>query len=843
VAAPLEAAYALFPALTSADIVRWSELAIEILTEPDPTASMSDSERLFAPLNGVQRKYSSILREGVADGLALVGQAAAVGIGNQPGAEVVNGIVRDLYSSQDLEQEKTAWHILAPYLQRIAEGAPEAFLHYVERDLGRLDPILREFFDNDTQSTGIFGGTSPHVYVLWALELLGQSSDYFFQVAEDLSRLTPFDDALGNTRNRAAESLRVLLLPWIRQTSAPLATRLSFLRSWKSRDDENAWPILLKLLPGGHDFVVSAAAPKYRDWGPQQTTVPLAEWSEFVEKLGDIVLESAGTNLKKWADLVELLSSLPGALRSSFFSQLEAAIASSLPSAGEEHQDKLYKALKETIGRHQEFPEADWALGEEELARLESAFSLLTPSAPANRYGHLFGWHPRLEGFGRFSKTEAERAAYDSALERQRQEALRSTAEQGIEALRVLVQAAENPHYLGMMLADDLDLVELKTVLEWLDDSNSSTAKAASGYLLRRSQSGDLDWVYEVLQSNIGETRTDQFASSLAPRPTIWRILEEVGSIHPHWGTLNLYAVAPEDRPEAISALVDAGRAEEALTLVELCLEHEPKQDLENDFILGVIRALLEENRTEPLQSHTGYALSTILERLRDHGVGDDTLAPLEFVLFRVLDHTTPGTPSLFKLLETEPESFANLVETAFIAKSSALGAEIKSANPGRAALAYEVLSKWRTIPGAAGDGFVDGHALKQWVDRSRFLLSASDRADIGDEMIGQLLSTGGSFAPEGWPPRGVAEVVEATASAALESGLRIGLSNGRGVTTRDPFEGGKQEHDLASRFNSLATANQEWSRTSRVLRSIAEQYNREALNEDRKAQWLGDGG
>lgn len=841
VAAPLEAAFALLPLLTSADLSRWSEIAAEVLTEPDPTAGMSETERLMAPLNGVQRRYSSILREGIADGLALVGQTVTVGSRNESGSEIASRVARDLLECSDIDQEKKAWVNLSPYLQSIAEGAPELFLEYVDQDLRRPNPLLQSLFETSGNS-GIFSATSPHVYLLWALEILAQSADYFFRSAEALSQLVPFDAALGNTSNRASESLRVLLLPWIRQTDAPLATRLSFLRSWRNRDDASAWPILLKLLPGGHDFAMMPASPKYRDWSPQQQTVPLAEWSEFVEHLANLVLESAGWSLDKWADLISPLSSLPVALRTKFLFELDAAVQATVSGDSDESHDKLYEALRDEIGRHREFPDADWALTEEDLSQLEGTLSQLSPSAPANEYRYLFGWHPHLEGFSRHAAITDDAAAYASELERQRRSALRVTAGSGPEALRELIQIVEVPQHLGMMLADELSLVDVPTILQWLEHSGSNAARAASAYVFRRSEHGDVDWVMQIFQSDVREAAKDLFAASLAPKPLIWALLEEVGHSHAHWANMNPYAVAPEDRSEAISGLIGAGRAEATLSLIELSIQHEPQQELESDLILRAIKALLEVGTT-PLQTHSGYSLSTILQHLRTQGVPDEILAPLEFILFRVLSDTQHGTSSLFRVLETNPEEFVHLVETAFRAKSPARSADTKDGNPSRAALAYEVLSEWRSIPGTMENGSVDGQALKDWVERARLLLSASDRADIGDEMIGQLLSAGGSFAPEGWPAPGVAEVIETTASVALESGLHIGLTNGRGVTVRDPFDGGKQEHELAQRFNLLSVASQAWSRTSRVLKAVAGQYERRALEEDRRAQWLGDEG
>ena len=842
VAAPVEAALVLLPMLTSQDLVRWSKFAVEVLTELDPTANMVEGERLLAAMNGVKRKYSSILREGFASGLALLGQAGAVGLRQEPGADVAARIVRDILQTSDLDQERRTWLNVAPHLPSLAEAAPEAFLGFVERDLDRSNPILASFFESSSEDGGLFGPSSPHVHLLWALEVLSHSADYFFRAAEALSRLVPFDSTLGNTLNRASESLRVLLLPWMRQTDASLKVRLAFLRSWAERDDVHAWPTLLKLMPGGHDVALMSAAPKFRDWVPEDQTVSLAEWSRFVEELASIVLDIAGDDLAKWADVVTPLSSLPQALREPYFDALDAAVARSEPGHVDAAQDKLFEALRGAIGRHREFPDAEWALPEKDIARLERVFSELTPSDLSSRYGYLFGWHPRIDGFDRYASEGSDIAGYERELERQRLEALELTAAAGSDALRSLVLSVDVPQQLGAMLVEVAKLVDLPTVLEWLEAAELNLRSAAAAYVSRRSSQGDLDWVESTFNSEEDTSKPELLAASLSPRPAVWTIVDKAGLGPAHWNKVSPYAVAPEDRPVAVERLIGVGRAEAALNLVGLAIHQTSDSALDVDLILKSIQALLDEERSGPMDSHSGYVLGNILDHLRKEGVPDETLAAFEFPLFRVLEGSQVGTPSLFRVLASDPRTFSQLVEMSFRA-SNAAPSDRNDGNRALASLAYQVLMEWRSIPGRMEDGSVDADVLRNWVEQSRLLLSASDRADIGDELIGQLLSAGGSSAPEGWPARGVAQVIESTASVAMESGLYIGLMNGRGVTVRDPFEGGKLEHELAARFEALARENQEWSRTSRVLKSVAARYERDALDEDRKAQWLGDEG
>jgi hypothetical protein len=104
----------------------------------------------------------------------------------------------------------------------------------------------------------------------------------------------------------------------------------------------------------------------------------------------------------------------------------------------------------------------------------------------------------------------------------------------------------------------------------------------------------------------------------------------------------------------------------------------------------------------------------------------------------------------------------------------------------------WSVLRGWRWLPGIQEDGSVDTATLSAWVQRARALLLDRDRADIGDEYLGQLLSGSRAGADGAWPCEAVRSVVEATKSKHLDTSVEIGRFNARGVTTRSLLDGGQ---------------------------------------------------
>jgi hypothetical protein len=85
--------------------------------------------------------------------------------------------------------------------------------------------------------------------------------------------------------------------------------------------------------------------------------------------------------------------------------------------------------------------------------------------------------------------------------------------------------------------------------------------------------------------------------------------------------------------------------------------------------------------------------------------------------------------------------------------------------------------------------------------------------------------------------PSRVREIIEATGSQALESGIHSGIINKEGVTSRGVFDGGDQERNRAGRYCEWAKQTApRWPRTARVLRTLADSYKRHARREDNEA-------
>jgi hypothetical protein len=131
---------------------------------------------------------------------------------------------------------------------------------------------------------------------------------------------------------------------------------------------------------------------------------------------------------------------------------------------------------------------------------------------------------------------------------------------------------------------------------------------------------------------------------------------------------------------------------------------------------------------------------------------------------------------------------------------------------------------------------------MNAWVDKARAALEESGRAEIGDQLIGQVMSGSPIDSDRAWPAIPIRDLVERLASDDFERGLEIGRYNSRGVITRSPLSGGDIERGEAEVYERMAiTTGGQWPRTSAMLRRMAAHARADATHEDIEAELIQD--
>lgn len=261
--------------------------------------------------------------------------------------------------------------------------------------------------------------------------------------------------------------------------------------------------------------------------------------------------------------------------------------------------------------------------------------------------------------------------------------------------------------------------------------------------------------------------------------------------------------------------------------------------------IQRALRAALEPNLSEALPPGSlDYAIGSLLDYLAAAETDLDVMFELEWAYLPLLQYTRQPH-AIYRQLALDPDLFADIVCYMFRAKNDAQPskkADADEVDESRYSRCWAILHDWRRLPGMQEDGSVDLSVLSAWIQRARSLLIERDRADIGDECLGQLLSGSPAGTDDAWPCEAVRSVIETTKSRHLESGVEVGRFNARGVTSRGMFDGGKQETALANQYRQWAEiVGAQSPRTGRLLRRLADSYARDARREDDSAERAGD--
>lgn len=433
------------PQLTQSDLDVFERSVQTVLGAVDPTLELPPEERWLAGVRGVARIHSRELRRGVATTLALLG---TVGEGAQlpntlTGGAWVSAILRGLLARANADQSGELWASLTDVLPLLAEASPDVFLSGVDTALAHADTALSAMFVDS--GSDALTSSSPHTGLLWALEVTAWFPETFMESVEALARLAALDPG-GRLSNRPFNSLVDILRLWLPQTLASGSVRLNAVSALADRHPETGLPLLIGLLPSGHDSAMSNAKPKFRGGGVQPSRVDAREWVETTTALVSELLPRLGTHPDLWASFLKKLDDLPEADRQRVYDELADQIHR---MTGPERQ-AIWEEATALARRHREFRDAEWALPEEEVVRLEEAVSAAAPYDAPDRAKWLFvNSHPDI-GIRKGQNYEE----YEQELERLRIAAVATILESGgLPALEAFAQSVELPHLVGWALA------------------------------------------------------------------------------------------------------------------------------------------------------------------------------------------------------------------------------------------------------------------------------------------------------------------------------------------------------------------------------------------------------
>ena len=845
VASPADAWTLVSRHLTCDDIEDFGVIAHEVLTEPDPFYGMSGRDSMIARYEGTEATHSHQLRSGVATTLALLGSRPPKPRGaSAPFTGAADGIVHGILQAANDDPSPRVWAAVARELPLLAEAAPSAVLRGLRTCISESHAFATAMFADSTDDDTLFGPGSPHLHVIEALETLAWSPDYLNPAADALASLAANDPG-GTWSNRPSSSLASIMYGWRPHTSAGTDARLQAVEMLRERHGPVAWNLMLSMLPEGHGPQTVERGPLYRDW-KRESVVTGGEYLSVVDSAGKMMVEDAGADPDRWANLVERIGVVTVDARRALVEAL-AKIAASDP--GEAFRSAVWPELREAVSNQRENFDTDWALPESELEGFDPLLENLRPSAPATAYGWLFSSDYVMADGRRWAD---DHDAHSEALAAKRTAAIgKILAAGGIDAVLELVETAEAPYAVGVALANQGPALDVE-MLGILHESSGPVTAAALTYFESRIDECGWELVDRLIAHHaLSEQVVADLLRAVPAVEAPWRRADALGAgvAAEYWARVSPLELRPlkssDQLREVSGRLRSAGRAAAAIRLV--CVwehRHESTPEVAEEAAACLEDRLQQQDPEDPapVSRHDLAELLKMLDRHRDH-LGAGRVATLEWQYLPAVAHAgDTGTPNLYRQLAQDPDLFVSLVEIAYPPASASPGdgAESDDTDRQRALNAHRLLRSWPLgtfSPGGDGQEGVDAEQLDGWVDHARSRLSDIDRQAIGDTMIGRALAASPADPDVEWPSAAVRDLIDRVESDCLDDGFTLSVFDQRGGTSRLPTDGGGQERELAAHYRARSSDFSRWPHTASIFDRLARAHESEADVHDRRAE------
>lgn len=834
--------------LTHDDMKRFETIVEMVLAEGDPALELPPDQRWRASIDGKTRRYSGDLRRGLAQSLALLGMyGGTVALsGGASGSDFANYLVRKLLEWASADGTGQAWQSLADILPLLAEAGPDAFLDAVGAATAGENPLLATLFQDNADESGIFTGGTPHSNLLWALECVSWSPDHFGRAVDLLACLDEIDPG-GRMSNRPAASLAAIFRPWHPDNSVDPDRRITVLDTLRRRHPDSAWKLECSMLPENHGTHFPISGPAFRTWKPDKLSVTYGEIWKMTTAAVERCIEDAGEDAQRWSTILAHTSALPPADRERVVAALDSM--ADQPEFATDFQDAVWRVLVDFIGHHREFPDAAWALPEEELGKFDALVARYLPKSAYLRLVGLFqSWTPYVG-----ARRQDDFEDYERELGRQRVEAIKEIeSEGGFDAITRLARDASVHGSVGIALAN-VGSSHREELLGWLASDDPELTSTAVSYFSARYAHEGFELITGLLERD--DLTVDQRARLLlVARDNLseaWALAAADPELETgYWAAFQPLGLGRDfDKVDEVAdRLIQAGRYADVLHLMSM-YSHIDKDGPRPQAAELIVRAL-DGLLTDQAQSAAARDLSTsdfqqlfaYLEAVREHlALGD--LVRLQWSYLPALGYDGK-VPALSESLAVDPAEFVGIVCTVYRVRPKSEDEEVaedqaaeEQRDASMATNAYRLLNAWDSPPGLV-DGVMNAEVLRAWINSAMDLLAERGRTEVGLQHIGQVLGHTPPDADGTWPGLVVRDLLEEVQLDHIETGLYLQIVNSRGITSRGLEDGGDQELKLAADYRAKAKALADDSpRVAGLFRRVAVSYETDARRNEEDAE------
>jgi hypothetical protein len=769
-----EAWYALGPRLFDEHLDCFKETVVSVLSERDPQLELPPDDRFAACICGKVLAHSRLLRNGLAECLALLGSnpqaLSSCSLGKAETTAIL--AVREILANADWR----VWASLNELLPLLAEAAPNEFLKAVDGTLNSSPCLFDTLFQQER--TGVMG-RNYMTGLLWALETLAWDSDYLTRVVVTLGELAARDPG-GSSANRPAASLSSILLPCMAQTCAPISKRDAAVITLFKQLPDVAWRTVLDLLPSRHQILWGSRRPTWREMIPDDWPRGAAEeeYREQVNTYAELAVTAAKGDVQRTVELVRRLHDLPRSARNQLLDYLRCQ---AVVSASEKDRFVLWNELVSLVIRHRKYEHADWAMEPDIVAEIADVADRLTPDSPKYRHQGLF-----TDSKSGLYNRQGSYAEQRGELERRRKEAIDEIfAIGGIDEVIGFAKEVTLPWCVGFALAETGACVDEEMRLSALIESEEKAiAHFVAGFIWGMFRRRGWQWIDLIDISQWTPSQKAQLLAYLPFTEETWKRANEILKEHEfqYWIKVDVNPCEAAERLEwAIDRLLEHGRPSQAIK----CLEWLRQSGSAPNSRQAIHVLLALSLSPEKLYRTDIYTVVEVIRALQNNPDADrNELLKIEWIFLPFLDGRFDAYPRVLEQrLADDPEFFCEMIRTAFPSKRTQTPSDQASGRRQDISKnAYRLLSAWRTPPGSQKNGTFDGDALTAWLATVKSSCMESGHLEVALSIVGQVLTYTSPDPDDLWLHHSALEALDAREARKMRSGFICKFIGARGA-------------------------------------------------------------
>jgi hypothetical protein len=803
------------------DIEQFKKLAVKILTEKDPSFEHQPEVRYLLSFQDKTLRYSSTLRRGVVEGLALLGnQPKALIYCSRGKADSISLLtIREIFNDADWK----LWGSLNDLLPVLAEACPNEFLAAVESTLNLTPCPFDELFSQE--GNGI-SGTNYMTGLLWALEALAWDEELLVRVCIILGGLASRDPG-GNWSNRPSNSLSSILLPWMPQTIASFEKQKIAIATLHKEFPKVAWNLLIKLLPNKQTIATGTYKPIWRNTIPKswEKGVNNEEYWSQISSIAEIAVSIACYDVTKLCVLIDNLEDIP---KPSFDKLLEILSDEKITSLPEEDRLPIWHGLISLTSKHRKFHYTNWALDTEILSSIEVIADILAPKNPINLFQHLFS----DRDFELYEESDNWEEQSKKLKERRQIAIVEILKLGGLDAVLTFAEMVGFPNIvgnsLGMLNTNEFDSLLLP---KYLTSSKPKAAKFLEGFIWSHYYNEGWAWIDNLNKIEWTAPQINQFLLYLPFCRETWnRVADWLGKEEvDYWSKINANPYQAENDLEiAIDKFLLYGRPHLAVQCLSALLHR--KQYLDKDKIAKSL--LMTVSLQESIANIDYYETVELIKVLQEDPIFDENqLFQVEWSYLQFLDHHHGAFPKLLETrLATDPDFFCEVVRILYRSKKEDITNVSNNEESKNIAMkVWRLLREWKTPPGSQSNGSFDEKQFLTWLQHVKESCIESGHWEVAQVNIGEVLIHSPADQNGLWINQTVAEALNSDDGKDMRDGFRTAFFNSRGVHTVDPT--GKPEKELADHYRQRASDVElaGYHRLAITLRGLAESYYHDA--------------